>query len=352
MIRVAILGAGIGAQHLAGYRALPDRFQPAVLCDLDAERAAAVVGDAAMTVATDIDATLADPAIDLIDVCLPPHLHFPVAKAAMAAGKHVVIEKPITRSLAEADALIAASNETGRRAFPVFQYRYGDATAQLDAVIAAGLAGAPRTASIETHWNRGAGYYAEAPWRGTWAREAGGAVLSHAIHNHDLLFRYFGPAAHASAETATLVNAIETEDCASIALRMENGALASCSVTLGAATDETRLRFVFAELTAESGRAPYKPAEDAWTFTARDPARQPEIDAVVAATPKQRPGFEGFLEAVADALDDRRQRAVSLADGRRSIELVTAVYHAARTGTRVSLPLGPDNALYHGWTPG
>ncbi len=351
MIRVAILGAGVGAQHLGGYRASPERFRPAAICDLDLARAEALAGgDPSIRLTADAQSIFADPEIDLVDVCLPPHLHFPMAKAALEAGKHVVVEKPMSRSLAEADALIEVARETGGAVFPVFQYRYGRATAALAALAEADLVGRPIVASLETHWRRDAGYYAEAPWRGTWAREAGGAVLSHAIHSHDLLCRFFGPVASLSASVATLVNDIETEDCAAISMAMENGALATSSITLGAADDRTRLRLVFSGLTAESGKAPYRPADDAWSFTARE-ADQARIDAVLAEPRAALAGFAGFLCAVADALDGRPNEAVTLEDGRRSIELVTAVYQSARTGVRATLPLGRDALHYHGWTP-
>ena len=105
MIRVAILGAGIGAEHLAGYRALPDRFRVAAFCDLDTTRASAVVGkDDTVRILSDMAEVLVDNQIDLVDVCLPPHLHAEVAIAAMDAGKHVICEKPLARSLGEASA--------------------------------------------------------------------------------------------------------------------------------------------------------------------------------------------------------------------------------------------------------
>ena len=96
MIGVAIIGAGIGAQHLSGYRALPKRFVVKAICDLDLERARSVAGeDMSIRLTTDLDEVLADESIQLIDVCLPPHLHFPVTLKAHAAGKDVVCEKPL-----------------------------------------------------------------------------------------------------------------------------------------------------------------------------------------------------------------------------------------------------------------
>ncbi|ASY66143.1 Myo-inositol 2-dehydrogenase (plasmid) [Sinorhizobium sojae CCBAU 05684] len=351
MTRVAIIGAGIGAQHLAGYRALPARFEVRTFCDLDADRARGVAGeDDSITVTDDLDAVLADPDIDLVDICLPPHLHFPVSVKVLTAGKHVVCEKPLVRSLAEADALIDVAQKAGRRVFPVFQYRYGKGTAQLRALMDAGLAGKPFAASLETHWNRGSDYYA-VPWRGTWAGESGGAVLGHAIHNHDLLCSIFGPVAELSASVTTRVNEIEVEDCGAILMVHESGALSTSSITLGAAMDTTRLRFTFEGLTAESGTAPYAPAEGGWRFTARAPRDQAAIDQVLAGLPATLAGYAGYFDAIADALEGRGGREVTLEDGRQSIELVTAVYYAARTGQRVSLPLSRAAPLYESWLP-
>lgn len=351
MIRVAIIGAGIGREHLAGYRALPERFSVQTLCDLNRDRAAEVVGTEPIRLESDFSAVLADPNIDLIDICLPPHLHFSAAMDALKAGKHVVCEKPLVTSLREVDLLIETSEQTGRMLFPVFQYRFGPAMAQLRALIDAGLTGRAYAASLETHWDRDAAYYA-VPWRGTWEGENGGAVLGHAIHNHDLMTAILGPVARIAAATATRVNTIEVEDCAGIAFQMESGALVTSSITLGAADNTSRLRICFEGLTAESGTEPYAPAMDTWTFTARSPASQEKVDAVLATVGEVHAGFAGFFEALAQALDgETDNRAVTLQDGRRSIELVTAIYQASRLGHSVDLPLGPDNSLYLGWSP-
>lgn len=348
--RVAILGAGIGEKHLWGYQALPERFQVRTICDLDPVRGQALAGQAQAAWTAEMDAVLADDRIDLVDICLPPHLHFDAARRALEAGKDVVCEKPLVTSLAEADQLAETVDRTGRHLFPVFQYRYGQGTAQLRALAGAGLLGRAFVATLETHWNRGADYYA-IPWRGTWAGERGGAILGHAIHAHDLMTAILGPVARVSAEVATRVNPIETEDCAALTIRMASGALVTSSVTLGAAKDTSRLRFVFEGATVESDTAPYEPATKPWRITPRDPARQAEFDRVLASVGAVRSGFDGFLDAVADALDGKGGQEVTLADGRRSLEFVTAVYASARSGDAVDLPLGAGHPLYAGWAP-
>lgn len=350
MIRVAIIGAGIGRAHLEGYRALPDRFSVKTMCDLDVERAADVVAGTSVQVETDLSKVMSDPEIDLVDVCLPPHLHYPVVMQALEAGKHVVCEKPLVTSLKEADELVAAARKADRRLTPVFQYRFGPGMAKLKALIDAGLAGKPYAASLETHWDRDEAYYAVS-WRGTWEGENGGAVLGHAIHNHDLLTTVMGAPARVNAAVATRVNDIEVEDCAAISFQMANGSVATSSITLGASTNTSRIRFCFEGLTAESGSEPYAPAEGEWTFVARAPVKQAEIDDVLSGVQDGLSGFAGFFEALADALENDGTLAVSAEDGRQSIELVSAIYQAARENRSISLPLTADNELYSGWKP-
>lgn len=350
MYRVAIIGAGIGAEHLAGYRTLPDRFEVACVCDLNAARGLELAKSQGVGFTADFSAVLSDESIDIVDVCLPPHLHFQACLDALEAGKHVVCEKPLVASVRDADVLLEAAARTGKSLFPVFQYRYGIGTAQLQSLQEAGLAGKLFAGSIETHWNRDADYYA-VDWRGTWAGERGGAILGHAIHIHDFLPAFLGPVAQVYADLGTRVNDIEVEDCAALSIRLESGALLTSSVTLGCATDYSHMRLMFQGFTVESSTAPYAPAAKAWRFTARAPKAQAQIDAVLATVGPAPAGFPGLFAAMADALDGTGGREVTALDGRRSLEFVTAVYASSRSNLPVTLPLGADHPLYDGWLP-
>ena len=347
---VCIVGAGIGAQHCAGFAALPQLYSIHSVCDLDEARGRPLAEEYGAVFIPDLGSALADPAIDIIDVCLPPHLHFSACMAALDAGKNVVCEKPLVASLAEADALAAKVEATGRTLSPVFQYRYGLGSAQLFALMESGLAGRCYAGTLETHWDRPASYY-EVDWRGTWAGEKGGAILGHAIHIHDLLSAFLGPVCRVHAETATRVNEIEVEDCAALAVTMESGALITSSVTLGAAGNTSRMRLMFDGFTVESDTAAYSPAEAAWHFTAREPVTQSAIDRVLSTVGPQKSGYAGMFEALAGALSGRGGREVTVEDGRRSLEFVTAVYASARAGVPQTLPLDGSHPLYEGWTP-
>lgn len=350
-ITVAIIGAGIGQKHYNAYASMPDHFHVKTICDTNPDRIRGFLPTNSPTaIETDYQRVLDDAAIDLIDICLPPFLHFEFTKRALEAGKDVVCEKPLSNCVAEVDELIAISKRTGRTVFPVFQYRFGTGIAQLRGLMDAGLTGKAFVGSVETHWNRDTEYYA-VDWRGTWAGEQGGAILGHAIHIHDLISFILGPVQSVYAVLDTRVNDIEVEDCAALSITMASGAVVTSSVTLGAATDTTRLRFCFAGLTAESGTTPYTPAEDTWKFWARAPYNQSAIDAVTSRIDTEYQGQRGLSLEIYNAMTGAETRFVNIDEARWSIEFVTAVYHSARTGQPVEFPIKPDHPLYHGWVP-
>ena len=340
---VAILGAGIGTEHAAAYARLPQHFNVTSICDQDTNRGAVLAKQVGARHVVDAAAVLSDPSIDIIDICLPPSLHVSVALEALRFEKHVIVEKPLAGSVLDADRLTKAEQKSSGRIFPVFNYRYGRAMAALERLRAEGFLSRPLVAALETHWNRDRTYY-DNPWRGDWDRELGGAVLSHAIHIHDLLSYVFGQVASVSATLATRVNPIETEDCAAIAFRMASGAVASSSITLGAADNRSRLRLIYEDISVESGLTPYTPVTENWVFQARNSAKQAKIDKIVASVEAPQEGFCGLFLAIAENLNGLEDTgAPLLAEGVSSIELAAAIYQSDRSGSHISLPL--DRAL-------
>lgn len=348
-LRVAIVGAGIGAAHAEGYAAHPELFELALICDADRGRAAALAGKLpGVAVCADLVEVLSHAGIDVVDICLPPFLHTDAVRRALEAGKHVVCEKPLCGSLAEVDMLADLAERTGRRLMPVMQYGFGNGLRRLLHLRRHGVLGRAYLATVETHWTRGPAYYA-APWRGRKATELGGALVSQALHAHDLLMRVLGPVARVFARTATRVNDIETEDCAVASLLMADGALAALSVTLGAAEEISRLRFCFEALTAESSHFPYRPSAEPWTLTPRGEAHAARIAAALEDFLPEEEGFARQFALLHAAIASGGPLPVTVEDSRRSIELASALYHSAATATDVALPLGRDHPTYHGW---
>ena len=349
--RVAVVGAGIGGKHVEGYNANPDLFEVAVICDRDLERAAAlarqVTGGAAVHGEYD-DALLGRADIDIIDICLPPFLHLDAITRAMRAGKHVVCEKPLVGSLAEVDELERVVAETRRVLMPVFQVRFGNGLARAQHLMRTGAAGRVFLATAQTHWSRGADYYA-VKWRGTRAYELGGAFLGHAIHIHDMLTALVGPVRRVSAMMTTRVNPIETEDCGGATLEMADGSIAVLSVTLGSADEVSRLRVMCENVTMEGHGEVYASSKEPWVFTPKAPKDQAWLDAALAGATAGQEGFARQFEDFHAALETGAAPPVTVAQARASLELITALYHSAATGERVSLPLTPAHPGYHGW---
>ncbi|HEU4325720.1 MAG TPA: Gfo/Idh/MocA family oxidoreductase [Roseiflexaceae bacterium] len=350
-LRVAVVGSGIGRSHIEAYRRLPEQFELLALCDLDQARGRDVGATYSIPrVVTDLDALCAMDDVDVIDLCTPPHLHFEQLRRALAARKHVVCEKPLVGSIAEVDALIAAEAESGRRVMPIFQYRFGHGLQRLKRLVDAGVAGTPYLATVEVAWRRRAEYYA-VPWRGKWATELGGALLSHAIHAIDILPYLLGPARRVFAQTATRVNPIEVEDCAAITIEFASGALATVGVTLGSPAEITRHRFSFSGLAAESNARPYTNSGEPWTLTPDTPEQAARIEAALAQFEPRPEGFEGQFARFAAALGGGGELPVTLADAKVSLELLTAMYASARSNTAVELPLRHTHPAYAGWAP-
>lgn len=352
VLNVAVIGGGIGRAHIQeGYATLPDQFRVLALCDIDPARLESVGAAFAIPRRTQSFAEiLAMPDIDVVDICTPPSLHLEQCLAALAAGKHVVCEKPLVGSLAEADQLIAAQANAAGRLMPVFQYRFGNGLQKARHIIRSGLAGTPYLATVETAWKRDAAYYA-VPWRGKFATELGGALLGHAIHAHDLLCYLMGPVASVFARTATLVNPIEVEDTAVASLELASGALASLSVTLGSAREISRLRLCFQHVTFQSALSPYAPADDPWQIIPASSAAAASIDAALQGWHFVPSRFAGLFTALHAALLSGEELPVTLADARASLELVTALYHSSASAAPVALPLLPSHPKYQSWRP-
>lgn len=349
---VAVIGCGIGRAHIEeGYARLADKFEVRALCDLNEERLAAVGDEFKVPRRTiSFDEVLAMDDIDIVDIATPPTLHLPQALQALAAGKHVLCEKPLVGSLAEVDRLAAAQAAARGTLMPIFQYRYGNGLQKARHIIASGLAGKPYLASVETAWRRGPDYYA-VPWRGKRATELGGALLTHAIHAHDILTYLMGDIASVFARTATRVNTIEVEDCAVASLQMQSGALAALAVTLGSANEISRLRLSFEHVTFESSQSPYAPGDDPWQILPASPEAKARIDAALANWTFVASRFEGLMNAYHAALESGSPPPVTIADARRSLELITALYHSAETGAPIALPIASDHPKYGSWQP-
>src|SRR5262245_32615443 len=350
-LRVGVVGCGIGTQHIEAYGALPGLFEVVALCDVDVAKAREVARKYGIShVIGDFDDLCRRRDLDVVDLCTPPYLHAEQTLRALEAGKHVICEKPLCGSLADADRVVAGESRSGRRVMPIFQYRFGQGVQKLRLLVERGITGPAYLTTVETAWRRRPAYYA-VPWRSRWATELGGPIVNLAIHAHDLVYYVLGRARRVSAHLTTRVNPIETEDCIAAWLEMADGSLTTLAVTTGSAHEISRHRFCFANLSAESNTAPYRSSSDPWTFTADTPEMEGRIQAALATFEPQPEGFAGQFSRYHHALREGAELPVTLTDARAALELITAIYHSARTRRPVELPVDSGHPLYGGWQP-
>lgn len=353
-IRVGLVGCGaISGGHLAAYQQLADQYEVVALCDIVEEKArqrAEEFGVAQVT--TDIQDLYRRADLDVIDITTPPYLHAPMATGAMESGKLAFCEKPLGGSLAEIDRLAEAERRTGKRVMPIFNYRFGAGLQRMQHLIRLGIPGKLYLSTVETHWRRPAGYFA-VRWRAGWRTALGGAFIGHAIHAHDALYEIAGPAKSVFTRGKTLVNPTEIEDTLVVSLEMADGSLAALSVTFGSAVEISRHRYCFSNLVAESNTGPYATqTADPWQFKGISEDVDAQIEAAMRDfTPQPPEGFVGQFDRFARALRGGAELPITIADGRRAIELVTAVYYSMHTGQVVELPIGTDHPYYESCIP-
>jgi predicted dehydrogenase len=350
-LRVGIVGCGkIAINHVTALNDLPEVDVVAV-CDSDAERAAEFARTFGVRHSyTDLDEFLGS-GLDAVTVCTPHPAHELVVLAAARHGLHVLCEKPIAVTLDEADRMIAATDAAGVKFGVLFQRRFWPAAQRITQALADGRLGQPIIGSVVVRLGRDADYYAE-PWRGRWDTEAGGALMTQAIHHVDLLSSYMGPAVavHGRIATLKLGEFIEVEDTAVATIEFASGALASLQVstTFAPGLGAQILVSDRAGRTASVAEFPegIPGQNDVWTLPGEEEYRQvysPEInsDPELAEihtnlVPFHRLQIEDFVRAVLDDHDP----LVTGREARKSLEIILAIYESSRTGDTVRLAAG------------
>jgi predicted dehydrogenase len=236
MHRVALIGLGLAAgPHIASLKDLSGRAQMAVAFSREASRREAFAAKTGLPVSGDLDAIFADPAIDVVAILTPPSSHRELVERACAAGKHILLEKPLDIDIARSLVLVQQIEAAGVTAQVMLQHRFKPSAVRLRQVLAEG--GLGRILGVTTRvplW-RPQSYY-DVEGRGTRARDGGGVLLSQAIHTIDLMRSLVEPLAGPVARVAGFAregagHRMETEDIASAALRFDNGAIGTIDAT-------------------------------------------------------------------------------------------------------------------------
>lgn len=235
MITVGIIGLGPGSEpHAKSLLELTGRAQVRAAATRSEARAKAFADRWGFPVTTDIGAVIGDPAIQAVLVLTPPAAHLDIAARCLAAGKHVLVEKPLELTSARAEALVQAGRRAGRRVGVVLQHRFRPASLRLRALLAEGALGEIAAASMNVPWWRPQAYYDE-PGRGTLGRDGGGVLLTQAIHTLDLFRSLVGVSEVTAAQALTTgLHRMETEDYVSALVRLGNGAPGTITATTAA----------------------------------------------------------------------------------------------------------------------
>jgi predicted dehydrogenase len=333
VLRVAVIGCGaIAHAHLPAIHGAPG-VEVAGVLDVDLARARALAAQFGVGVVyDDWAAVLADDDVDVVDLLLPHHLHRQYAVEALAAGRHVMCEKPLATTLADCDAMIAAAERAGRALMPCHTRLFEPATPVLRGLIDQRRLGEiylAQTAGIEPPSIPGA-----RPWLG---RQPGdGVLMAQAVHVAYLLRYLVGPVVEVSCFVGA-VKAVElaADDTAVVLLRFASGAVAEMTATFGQRVGPGEHTVT---LYGRDGWASYRVDESGRTLhIASDHVADGDQPRLIDLP--EEPHFQTMWQRFAEAVTAGAPPPVTAADGRAAVEIILAAYQSAAEGRPVRLPL-------------
>lgn len=278
--------------------------------------------------------------VDVVTLCTPHNLHLPMTLEAASAGKHVLCEKPLARNIGECDQMIAACQQARVTLGVIFQFRFEPLALKLKALVESGKLGQMIWNSANTIWYRTDEYYASDPWRRTWDGGGGGVLINQAIHTIDLMVWLSGMPKRITAQTRTLRHAIETEDSALAMLEYAEGRIGLVQATTAAYPGyPERL-----EIYGTKGGAVYHKGQGKLEWHLADP-KEDGLEEAEVSSGAARPmditasGHIAQFQDFAQSIREQRPPLVDGREGRKSIEVIEAIYRSAQKQTPVELPL-------------
>jgi UDP-N-acetyl-2-amino-2-deoxyglucuronate dehydrogenase len=341
-LRFALVGCGriakrhselLGCNHIEGAGL-------AAVCDVVQGRAEAIGTRFGVPAYLDMHEMMAREDVDVVVVLTESGRHAEHVVALARHGKHIMVEKPMALTPADADRMIAACDEARVRLFVVKQNRLNVPVVKLREALEAGRFGKLVMGTVRVRWHRAQAYYDQDAWRGTW-RLDGGVLANQASHHIDLLAWLMGDVESVFAMGRTALVDIEAEDTAVVVLRFANGALGVIE-----ATTATRPKDLEGSISVlgEGGTVVIGgfAANEVltWSF-ARRVAGDDDVLSKYSVNPPNVYGFghQAYYEQVVQSVRLGTSQPVDGASGRRSVELISAIYESIETGREVSLRL-------------
>jgi UDP-N-acetyl-2-amino-2-deoxyglucuronate dehydrogenase len=344
MIGIGLLGCGriakrhsdlLGGNHIDGARLV-------AVCDNVRPRADAIASKFGVPAHDDIGDFLARDDIDAVAVLTPSGMHAVHAIACAKAGKHIIVEKPMALRLQDADDMIRACDEAGVKLFVVKQNRFNVPVVKAREALEAGRFGRLILGTVRVRWCRDQSYYDQDDWRGTWAYD-GGVLSNQASHHVDMLEWFFGDVVSVHARAITALAKIETEDTAVATLMFRNGALGVIEATTAARpTDlEGSLSILGEKGTVEIAGFAVNQIRH-WRFV-DELASDKDVIEKFSVNPPNVYGFghQAYYQHVVDCLVNQHAALVDGLEGRKSLELISALYESIETGAEVPLRFAP-----------
>jgi predicted dehydrogenase len=349
--KTALIGCGrISPHHINAFIDNKDCMLLEAVCDPVAERAeknAATykdkLPDSKVRVFSDYNKMLSEIKPDIVTIATESGKHPEIAIDCLNAGAHVICEKPMALSTQDADKMIAAANNAGKKLAVCHQNRFNPPVQRLRAAIEEGRLGRLLHGMIQIRWNRGPAYYAEAPWRGTWA-EDGGTLMNQCIHGIDLLQWMMGEdAVRVQAQTRKFMRPIQAEDFGAAIVEFKSGAIGIIEGTACVYPknlNETLSVFGEQGSVVIGGLAVNK--IEAWRIADAEQYGDTE-DKVLNPGEKDPPTVYGFGHSVLfkdfiEAIEENREPLVSAEKGKAAMEIILAIYKSQKTGKAVELP--------------
>jgi UDP-N-acetyl-2-amino-2-deoxyglucuronate dehydrogenase len=345
MLNFGLIGCGrIAKRHaeLLGLNQIVGAKLGAV-CDIDAARAKKFGEQFGVPWFTDMHMMLNALDLNVVSILTPSGLHADHLLAVAPYKKHVVVEKPMALTMDDADAMIRACDDNGIRLFVVKQNRFNVPVQKLWEARRSGRFGKLVLGTVRVRWCRTQAYYDQDSWRGTWAYD-GGVLTNQASHHVDLLEWMMGEVDSVFAKSTTALVNIEAEDTAVVTLKFRNGALGIIEATTAARPRdlEGSISVLGENGSVEiSGFAVNK--LKAWNFIDPMPGDEDVMERFSVNPPSVYGfGHKAYYEHVVDCIQNEKQHLVDGLEGRKSLELISAIYESIETGKEVHLRFRPS----------
>ncbi|MDR1936067.1 MAG: Gfo/Idh/MocA family oxidoreductase, partial [Candidatus Accumulibacter sp.] len=358
---VGIIGCGkVSDLHAAALKNAPEALFTAV-CSRSPEKASRYAERYGVQGFCDVGEMIARGGVEAAIVCTPHPAHRDAAVAAATAGAHVLVEKPLASSLQDCDDMLAAAKNAGVKLGLVCQRRFYSPTQRMRHAIDAGKIGKPALGTVLMLGWRDQNYYRSDPWRGQWRAEGGGVLVNQAPHQLDLLQWFMGPIDELYGVWSNLNHPyIEVEDSAVAVIRFKSGALGNIVVSnsqkpgifgkvhvhgqngasVGVQTDGGAMFIAGMSSVVEP------PVNDLWTVPGEEAMleqwKQQDCDLFNGLPDATAHYFQLQVSDFLRAVIDDREPLVSGGDGRRTVEIFTAIYRSQRGGAPVKFPLEPE----------